>query len=306
MAEALKACIIGGTHTTILRRFVKIRRKTAKMRATPTTPTPEDLPRAVLAIARDYPARYHIARHRHRRAQLVYAEAGVMTVATDTGVWIIPPERAVWVPAGMEHAIDTGTGLAMRSLYIEERAAPLLPKTCCVVRVSPLLRELIVRAVDLPALYDEDGPDGRLMRVILDQLETLPVTPLHLPMPRDARLKRITDALIRDPANGDPLSRWARRAGASARTLARLFLKETRLTFGAWRQQLRLMKALERLAAREPVTQIALDLGYTSPSAFIAMFRRAFGVSPKRYFRDASKPASQQADDAARDERQTG
>jgi AraC-like DNA-binding protein len=275
------------------------------MRATPTTPTPEDLPRPALAIARDYPARYHIARHKHRRAQLVYAEAGVMTVKTATGVWIIPPERAVWMPAGVEHAIDTGSDLAMRSLYIEESAAPHLPKTCCVVRVSPLLRELIGRAVDLPALYDEDGPDGRLMRVILDQLETLPVAPLHLPMPRDARLKRITDALAHDPANAEPLSRWARRAGASPRTLARLFLKETRLTFGAWRQQLRLMKALEMLAARRPVTQVALDLGYASPSAFIVMFRRAFGISPKRYFRDA-KAASQEAGDAAREELQTG
>jgi AraC-like DNA-binding protein len=266
------------------------------MRLPITAPTPEDFPRPVLAVARDYPARHHIARHKHRRAQLVYAEAGVMTVQTATGVWVIPPERAVWVPAGVEHAIDTGSELAMRSLYIEENAAPWLPKTCCVVRISPLLRELIGRAVDLPALYDEDGPDGRLMRVILDQLETLPVAPLHLPMPRDARLKRITDALAQDPANAEPLRRWARRAGASTRTLARLFLKETRMSFGAWRQQLRLMKALEMLAARRPVTEVALDLGYASPSAFIAMFRRAFGVSPKRYFRDAAKTSQETGD----------
>lgn len=275
------------------------------MRLSITAPTPEDLPRPVLAVARDYPARHHIARHQHRRAQLVYAEAGVMTVQTATGVWVIPPERAVWVPAGVEHAIDTGTGLAMRSLYIEKDAAPRLPKACCVVRVSPLLRELIGRAVDLPALYDENGPDGRLMRVILDQLETLPVAPLHLPMPRDARLKRITDALVQDPANAEPLRRWARRAGASTRTLARLFAKETRMSFGAWRQQLRLMKALEMLAARRPVTEVALDLGYASPSAFIAMFRRAFGVSPKRYFRD-SNTASQQTGDAVPHELRAG
>lgn len=275
------------------------------MRLSITAPTPEDLPRPVLAVARDYPARHHIARHQHRRAQLVYAEAGVMTVQTATGVWVIPPERAVWVPAGVEHAIDTGSELAMRSLYIEKDAAPRLPRACCVVRVSPLLRELIGRAVDLPALYDENGPDGRLMRVILDQLETLPVAPLHLPMPRDARLKRITDALVQDPANAEPLRRWARRAGASTRTLARLFAKETRMSFSAWRQQLRLMKALEMLAARRPVTEVALDLGYASPSAFIAMFRRAFGVSPKRYFRD-SNTALQQAGDAVPHELRAG
>jgi len=154
-----------------------------------------------------------------------------------------------------------------------------------VVTVPPLLRALILEAVEMPKLYDEAGADGRLMAVILDCLRKLKPTPLYLPIPADARLRRITDVVAADPADRTPLAAWAKRAGASARTLARLFVKETGLTFGAWRQQARLLKALEWLAEGRPVTAVALDLGYLSPSAFIAMFRRALRVSPGRYFK---------------------
>ena len=147
-----------------------------------------------------------------------------------------------------------------------------------------LLRELLRAAVDLPAEYDTDGPAGRLMTVILDQLRVLDQAALHLPWPEDARLTRIAEALIDDPAMSAGLDDWAKTAGASARTLARLFVKETGMTFGAWRQQARLLKALELLAAGQSVTATALDLGYDSPSAFIAMFKKVLGVSPGKYF----------------------
>jgi AraC-like DNA-binding protein len=172
----------------------------------------------------------------------------------------------------------------MRSLFVATGAKAGLPAECCVVTVSPLLRELILRAVEIPRLYDLDGPDGRLMAVILDQLQRLPVTPLHLPMATDSRLRRITSALLEEPGINRTLTDWSRDAGASARTLARLFVKQTGMTFGAWRQQVRLLKALEMLAAGHGVTVVALELGYQSPSAFVAMFRRALGVSPGRYF----------------------
>lgn len=259
---------------------------TKPMRFDFKTPTPEDLPRPILAVARDYPPGHTVPRHHHKRAQLVHAESGTMVVTTDDGVWMVPPERAVWVPAGVDHCIETGGQLAMRSLYVEPHAAPNLPRACCVVDVPPLLRSLILAAIDIPPLYDLDGPDGRMMRVLVDQLERLSTAPLHLPMPSDTRLKRVAEALLRDPADGATLDQWARRTGASPRTLARLFARETGLTFGAWRQRLRLLKACEMLAARRPVTQVALELGYDSASAFIAMFRRAFGVPPKRYFRE--------------------
>ena len=243
----------------------------------------ESLPRPIVAFARELAPGQTIERHRHRRAQLVYAQSGVLTVTADPGVWVIPPQRGVWMPGGMAHSIRASGPVAMRSLYVE--AAPILPKDCRVVNISPLLRELIRQAFLVPPLYDQDGPDGRLMSVLMDQLEQLPVARLHLPAPSDARLKRITAALAKDPADRRGLAQWARTAGASSRTLSRLFVKETGMTFGAWRQQARLLKALEWLAQEMPVTAIALDLGYDSPSAFIAMFRRSLGVPPGRYFR---------------------
>ena len=245
----------------------------------------QDVPRPVVAAASDYPADHKIARHSHPRSQLIYAERGVMTVTTGIGVWVIPPQRAVWVPAGMEHRVGAAAGpIRMRSLFVAAGAKAGLPAECCVVTVSPLLRELILRAVEIPPLYDPGGADGRLMDVILDQLQRLPVTPLHLPMATDARLGRITTALRAEPGINRTLAEWSNEAGASARTLSRLFVKETGMTFGAWRQQARLLKALEMLAGGQLVTAAALDLGYQSPSAFVAMFRRALGVSPGRYF----------------------
>ena len=244
----------------------------------------QDVPRPIVASASDYPADHKIAPHSHPRSQLIYAERGVMTVTTGIGVWVIPPQRAVWVPGGMEHRVGAAGPIRMRSLFVAAGAKAGLPAECCVVTVSPLLRELILRAVEIPPLYDLDGPDGRLMDVILDQLQRLPVTPLHLPMAVDARLGRITSALLAEPGINRTLAEWSNEAGASARTLSRLFVKETGMTFGAWRQQARLLKALEMLAGGHGVTAAALDLGYQSPSAFVAMFRRALGVSPGRYF----------------------
>jgi AraC-like DNA-binding protein len=243
----------------------------------------EALPRPVVAFAHDYPAGHLITRHRHRRAQLLYAARGVMRVSTDLGIWVVPPQRAVWIPAGIDHEIGCSGVLGMRTLYVDP-ALPGLPDACRVVDVPPLLRELILRAVTLPPLYDLGGPDGRLMQVILDQIETLEQAPLHLPMSRHPRLRPILETLTAHPEDATELDAWGRRLGASGRTLARLFQAETGMSFRAWRQQARLLAALTRLAAGDPVTTVALDLGYESVSAFIAMFRRATGTTPARYF----------------------
>ncbi len=245
-----------------------------------------DNPRPIVALASDYPGGYQIAPHRHARAQLVYASRGVMTVTAAAGRWVVPPQRAVWMPAGAEHAIRIERDLSMRSLYIRPDAVAGLPGTCRVVAVSALLRALILRAMTVPPLYDEDGPDGRVLRVLLDELGALPSAPLYLPQPRDPRLRRVTDALLAEPADGRPLEAWARRAGASPRTLARLFLAETGLGFRTWRRRARLLHALVALADDAPVTTVAFEAGYDSPSAFIAAFKRAFGTTPGRYFRD--------------------
>ena len=173
----------------------------------------------------------------------------------------------------------------MRSLYLDPSAVPGLPGQCLVLSVSPLLRELILEAVRLPPLYELGGLEERIMLLILDLIQTLRVTPLDLPTTDEPRLERITRSLIHNPADNRTLEDWGRLVGASGRTLARLFKSRTGLTFRQWRQQIRILEALKRLGQGEPVTAIALDLGYDSPSAFIHMFRKALGQTPGQYFR---------------------
>jgi len=245
------------------------------------------VPRPVTAMAKDFTDGHRIAPHQHERAQLIFAAHGAMLVATGEGSWAVPPQRAVWMPAGVTHEIRMAGDVAMRTLYVRADAATRFPARVRVLAVSPLLRELILRACALPVRYDESGPAGRLIAVMLDEIAALPTVALDLPLPRDPRLGRICRALSAEPGLDRTLSRWGREAGASPRTLARLFVKETGLTFAAWRQQARLLAATAMLAAGHPITRIALDLGYESPSAFTAMFRRALGAPPSHYFGNA-------------------
>jgi AraC-like DNA-binding protein/quercetin dioxygenase-like cupin family protein len=245
----------------------------------------EATPRPIVAMASDYAAGHLISRHVHHHGQLLYPADGAITVRTDDGVWVIPPQRGLWVPGGIAHGTLATSDVALRTLLVEPGRLPALPQSCCAMNITPLMRELILHAMSVPPVYDVTGAEGRFMDVILDQLERLPLAPLHLPMPRDQRLKRITDALLEAPDDTRNLEDWASTSGTSSRTLSQLFANETQLTFGAWRTQVRLLKALELLATDMPVTQISLDLGYESPSAFIAMFRRSLGDSPARYFR---------------------
>jgi AraC-like DNA-binding protein len=243
----------------------------------------QDVARPVAVMAKDFPRGFSNPPHRHKRGQLICAASGVVAVRTPAGTWVVPPHRAVWVPAETEHSIRTASPLAMRTLFIRPQV-PGLPRHCCVVTVSPLLRELILRAAELPIDYDEAGPDGRVIALILDEIRASAVLPLHLPWPSDCRLQRVCAAIRGNPALPHTLAEWGRRVGASGRTLARLFRQETGMSFGAWRQQARLLEALGRLAAGEAVTNVALDLGYASPSAFTGMFRRTLGQAPTRYF----------------------
>ncbi len=239
--------------------------------------------RPVLSLVRDIVRDEVINRHRHDFAQLLYASSGLMRVQTPVGAWTVPPHRAVWIPPNMVHQVFCVGAVAMRNIYVAPDAAADMPGDCRVIAVTGLLRELILAAVALPRDYRLEGAEGRLVSVLLDQIASAPAAGLHLPMPEDRRLRVVTDGLIADPADERPLAAWAREAGASARTLARLFQAETGLSFRAWRQQLRLHEALSRLAAGEPVTSVAYAVGYDSPSAFIAMFRRAMGATPSRY-----------------------
>jgi AraC-like DNA-binding protein len=178
----------------------------------------------------------------------------------------------------------------MRTLYLGGDVAPIEGGRCCVVQVSKLLRAAILRAVEFAQPYASQGPEARLAAVVVDEISAAETAPLHLPMPADPRARRLADSVRDDPGDRRRLSDWARTAGASERTLERLFHSEVGMTFGAWRQQARLLRGLELLAAGESVTSVALQVGFETPSAFIAMFRRAMGTTPARYFRARTTP----------------
>jgi AraC-like DNA-binding protein len=174
--------------------------------------------------------------------------------------------------------------VSMRTIYFRARLVRRLPRTCCVVNVSPVLQELILHACTYPRLNLRSKIQARLVAVIVDQLGTVRAIPLQLPSPVDRRAVRVAEALQRDPSEQRSLEAVCKRAGASKRTIERLFQVETHLSLGKWRQQLRLMRSLQLLAAGEKITHAALEAGYSTPSAFIAMFRKALGTTPGRYF----------------------
>lgn len=242
------------------------------------------IPRPIVALAKEFPAGRQIQPHQHDRAQFLYASSGVMTVRTETGIWVVPPQRAVWIPAHTLHRIDASGHLSMRTLYIDPERFSGPARECCVISVSPLLRELIIRATQLPKLYPLGGEEERLLTVLLDQIHSVDMAPLELPIPEDKRLLKIYEHLSGNPGDKRTLTEWGQFVGATSRTLARRFRLETGMSFGQWRQQVRILEALRKLGRSQPVTSVALDLGYESPSAFISMFKKVLGTTPARYF----------------------
>ena len=243
----------------------------------------QDVPRPVGAMARDLPPAYEIDWHSHPRFQLIFATRGVMTIDTRDATWLVPPQRAVWMPPKVAHRIKTAGEVHMRTLYIESAAAKRMPKDCEVFAVTPLLRELILRATELPVEYDERGPAGRGMRLLLDELAALPRLPYNLPMPKGAPLAEICARLMETPNEVTTLEDLAARHNTTARTLARHFRRQTGMSFAEWRRRARLLRALGWIAEGRPILAVALDLGYDSPSAFSAMFRRELGVPPSHF-----------------------
>ena len=202
-----------------------------------------------------------------------------MTVRASSTLWILPASHALWMPSGIVHDIRAAGPVEMRTLYVQERHAERIGG-CRVLFVSPLLRELILRAMDLPPLYDERGADGRVMALILDEIAALPAQPLGLRMPKDARLLKLCERVLADLSSRTPIARLGAEVGLSERSVNRLFHRDTGLSFVKWLNQARLLKAFELFDARHSVTRVALDLGYASPSAFAKMFRRTLGKPP--------------------------
>jgi len=235
----------------------------------------EDVPRPVVGIGNDYPPSFELAEHRHRRGQLLYAANGVVAVSTPQGAWVAPPERAVWIPGGTPHAVRMVGAVQTRSVLSEPSPCPALGGACRVVAVSPLLRQLLLAAAEIPVESDEGGRDGLVMRLlVLAGAGPSPARAAPAARCRASRDRR------RAPA---PTAQGAGAGGRTRGRFPRLFRRETGMSFAEWRQQACLSVALPRLAAGEPITTIALNLGYDGPASFSTMFKRALGVPPSRY-----------------------
>jgi len=243
----------------------------------------QSVPRRLTAMARDQPTGAYNEPHTHPRGQLLYAKSGLMRVATENGLWFMPPKRALWIPAGVVHDQLMLSPVKMRNIYIEPRTAAAFGDKCRVIEVSLLLRELILALMAQPIEYVLDDRNANIVALILSELKISRTVPLEIPWPRDRRLVAVCEAILAAPEYLHTIEYWAENVGASPRTLIRLFLKETGLTYRHWVQQVRLAEALNRLEQGESVGRIARDLGYASPSAFTAMFKRVLGESPRDY-----------------------
>lgn len=236
-------------------------------------------------MAKSFPGAYLNDWHQHARIQLVYGVSGIMEVRTSNGLWVLSPLRALWVPHGVKHQMRTHGPVELRTLFIHpDCILPDMPQSASVIQVSPLLKELILRATDLPVEYDEMGPAGKVMDLILSELKWSGEGQLYMPVLQDERLQRIYASMCSDPSDARGLEAWADQLHISSKTLGRLVRKETGTSFSNWQQSVRIHLALPKLASGEHVTSVALDMGYSSPAGFTRMFKRVMGVTPSDYF----------------------
>jgi AraC-like DNA-binding protein/quercetin dioxygenase-like cupin family protein len=241
----------------------------------------DDGSKAVFVATFPMPAGRTFDWHTHTDHQLAWAAAGVLIVRTSGATWTLPPSRALWIPAGRRHETLSDGSATMRSLYIKPELCPIGWPDFTPVAASPLLAELIGYLAD-PGLDAARRQHAETM--IVDLLQPVPMTAIEVAMPADDRARQVADALVDDPADGRSLEQWGRVVGASERTLARAFVTGTGLPFGRWRTLLRVQSAISALAAGEPVGNVSRRVGYESPSAFVAAFRREIGLTPARYF----------------------
>lgn len=243
----------------------------------------------MVGLGSQYAYQSVIAPHTHNQAQLLYASEGIIRVYTPDNVWVIPPQYALWIPANIEHRVVSLSNVCLSTVLVEKKAANLLGQTCFIVRVSHLLRELILRLnqpnrLDLNKNERDEAIEKSLQILIFDEIKHAFTVPMTIPWPKDARLIRICEELMQHPNSYKNLTFWADQIGTSSRTLIRLFQKETGLNYRAWIQQMHIALALGKLSRGESISQIASSLGYCSSSAFSAMFKKHLNESPQ-YFR---------------------
>lgn len=244
----------------------------------------QQVPRPIVAWGGHYASGDEIPPHTHPRAQLLYAVEGVMRILTPNSVWTIPSHRALWVPPNVEHHSFMMSDLEMRTLYVSADISLVLGNECRAISVSGLLRELILGLLQEPAEYPIPGRGEHLVALIMMEINRASTQSGEIPWPQDRRLQRVCQFVMNSLGAGHTIDDIAAMVGASTRTLIRLFPKETGLKYRQWVQQVQLAEAICRLERGEPIARIAHFLGYSSPSAFTAMFKRSFGVAPNQYF----------------------
>ena len=239
----------------------------------------QNLAPRLAVMAKRFPDGFHIPPHSHPRDQLIYGISGVMRIETSEDAWVVPPDRALLMPAGVDHSVDIRGSVEMRTLYI----TPTEPAAIKVLAVSPLLRELVGALAQEPMDYLGNRRAEQIAELIATELSRASALPLNIPLPRDARLQQVCQKLLSDPSIKLSLEQLADQTAASAKTLARLCEKELGMSFSVWRRRIRFAKALELLEQNRPMKFIARACGYDSSSAFTYAFRQEFGVTPKEF-----------------------
>lgn len=230
--------------------------------------------RPVAVMAKAFAEGSNTGRHNHERAQLLYASSGLMTATTENGAWVVPPGHALLIPPGLEHAVEMHGPVYMCTAYLAPDAVTGCGSRCRVLAVSALLDASLAALAELPVLYDEAGRAGHLAALILDEIMSAPETPLTAPIPIHLRLRRVCEAVIDDPADCRDLDEWASEAGMSRKTLTRKFRDETGLSFGVWRERVRLQAAMARIARGDPASKVAVAVGYSDARTLRTMMRR--------------------------------
>ena len=244
---------------------------------------------SIATLAYDYPAGSHVPEHAHGSGQLIYAIRGVMEVFAGQSVWLIPPHFALWVPGRTYHRIRMHGAVSMRTLYLRQGLSRALPKACVVLHVTPLMRELVVEAVRVGKLHAARRHERALRDLLVQQLENAPPVPTFVTMPVEPRALAVAQWVLADPGQSRPLAALCAAAGVSVRTVERAFRRDAGMDFESWRRQVRLMKAVELLVSGRAIKEVAFAVGYRQPSAFVQMFRRTLGATPKAWITELKK-----------------
>jgi AraC-like DNA-binding protein/mannose-6-phosphate isomerase-like protein (cupin superfamily) len=238
---------------------------------------------SIATLAYEYPSRFHVPKHAHGSDQLIYAISGIMEVSSAQSTWLVPPHFALWIPARTLHGIYMPGPVSMRTLYLRRGLATGLEQRCAVLHVAPMLRELIVEIVRVGSLRARNRYECALRELLIAQLHRASPVPTSITLPRDARALAVAQAILRDPAESKTLVRLCAEVGVSVRTIERSFRKDVGTDFESWRRQVRLTKAVELLVSKRSIKEVAYKVGYRQSSAFVEMFRRAFGTTPKAW-----------------------